>query len=135
MVPDLTSVFQPEPDRDPHDWGTLSWLLSETDRAVMGISAAIMEVKPGARCGAHRHPNANEALFVENGVIDLRTTLIRVRLSAGETHVIPAGTAHEIINTGDTDAKLLVLHSHPDRIYQPTNWIEEKKARRTKKPA
>jgi len=132
MVANLISV--PPQKVDPHPWGEMAWLLSDADRAMMGLSLARMTVKPGARCGAHRHSNAAETVFVSAGSIDIRMRLIRLRLTVGEHQVIPEGAAHELMNLGDDIAQLMIVYSHPARAYEATSWIEEKRRARTSPP-
>ena len=125
MASDLTPDLGQRTDSFP--WGTMTWILSHADRERMGLALARMVVAPGMRCGAHIHENASETVIVEDGSIDIRTRLIRVRLKAGEHQVIPIGTAHELMNLGEETAVLTIAYSHPERAFEATTWLAEKR--------
>ncbi len=108
------------------DWGEMDWLMSDLDRRAAGFSKAMMRISAGARGGAHRHSNASEHILVLTGDIDIRLKSVRIRLSAGEQHLIPLDVPHEIINVGQETAELVITYSHPDRRYEPVSWADLK---------
>ena len=59
-------------------------------------------VQPGGFvASAHVHPKQSEAFTVVEGTLDLRVGKDRVRLTAGESATVEAGTAHKFWNDGD----------------------------------
>lgn len=89
----------------------------------------LMNVKPGEEIGNEVH-GLDQFIRIEQGKA-------KVILNNGETEyeikedwaiVIPAGTYHNVINTGDTDLKLYTLYSPPEHqkdTLQPTKADEK----------
>lgn len=89
----------------------------------------LMNVKPGEEIGNEVH-GLDQFIRIEQGKA-------KVILGNGETEyeieddwviVIPAGTYHNVINTGDTDLKLYTLYSPPEHqkdTLQPTKADEK----------
>jgi len=90
----------------------------------------VMRLAPGEEIGLEMHPHLDQFLRLEQG--SARVTLGRSKESVDdETHdvgddwavIVPAGTWHNVVNTGDTDVKLCSLYSppeHPDGTVHPT---------------
>jgi mannose-6-phosphate isomerase-like protein (cupin superfamily) len=89
----------------------------------------LMSLKPGVEIGNEIH-GLDQFIRVESGKA-------KVILNNGESEhemtdnwavIIPAGTFHNIINTGDTELKLYTLYSPPDHLkdtLQPTKADEQ----------
>jgi len=89
----------------------------------------VMRLAPGEEIGLEMHPHLDQFLRLEQG--SARVTLGRSKESVDETHdvaddwaiIVPGGTWHNVVNTGDTDVKLYSLYSppeHPDGTVHPT---------------
>lgn len=80
----------------------------------------LMRIRPGEEIGWEMHSNLDQFIRVESGRgrLDLGTGPDRV----DEKHdveddwamIIPAGTWHNVVNTGDDDLKLYSLYSPPE---------------------
>jgi quercetin dioxygenase-like cupin family protein len=68
-----------------------------------------LEVAPGGRVpGAHVHPTQEERFDVVSGTMRFRKGLRTVTAEAGDSVVVPPGTAHRFANAGDEPARVLV---------------------------
>jgi mannose-6-phosphate isomerase-like protein (cupin superfamily) len=82
--------------------------------AQTGGDFSLMErtVPAGARMPpAHRHVNCSEAFFVLDGRITFVVDGRDLSGSAGDFLLVPRGAGHTFGNTGDSPARLLVLHA------------------------
>jgi quercetin dioxygenase-like cupin family protein len=68
-----------------------------------------LEVRQAARRGvpAHVHPSQEERIEVVDGEVELRLGRRRRRLAAGDSVLVPAGTAHGFRALGDRPARLV----------------------------
>jgi mannose-6-phosphate isomerase-like protein (cupin superfamily) len=89
----------------------------------------VMSLKPGEDIGLEVHPEVDQFLRLEQGKGRLEVGPARDELSesydVGEdwAFVVPAGTWHNVINTGDTELKLYTIYSppnHPDGTVHTT---------------
>jgi mannose-6-phosphate isomerase-like protein (cupin superfamily) len=89
----------------------------------------VMSIAPGDEIGVEMHDHLDQFLRVEEG--SARVTLGPSRDEVTETHeltddwavIVPGGTWHNVINTGESDLKLYSLYSppeHPDRTVHAT---------------
>ncbi len=94
------------PDRYDVRWGEIA---SRIGACKLGYNLTV--VAPGKRnCPFHSHYNDEEMFFVLEGKGELRLGEARYPLKAGDIVACPAGgpaTAHQIINTGDTEMRYL----------------------------
>jgi mannose-6-phosphate isomerase-like protein (cupin superfamily) len=89
----------------------------------------VMHLAPGEDIGREVHPDRDQFLRLEQG--RARLELGRTRDSVDETYdveedwafIVPAGTWHNVVNTGDGDLRLYSLYSppeHPDGTVHAT---------------
>jgi mannose-6-phosphate isomerase-like protein (cupin superfamily) len=89
----------------------------------------VMHLAPGEDIGREVHPDRDQFLRLEQG--RARLELGRTRDSVDETYdveadwafIVPAGTWHNVVNTGDGDLRLYSLYSppeHPDGTVHTT---------------
>ena len=84
----------------------------------LGVSLALMTVRPGAVSPAHRHENCNEVIHLLQGAIQQRRADGWVALQAGGTITIMAGDVHQTRNDADIDAVMMIAYSSGARAYE-----------------
>lgn len=89
-------------------------------RTVLNTAAhsqlVVMSLKAGEEIGMEVHPNVDQFLRVEAGEGKAILNGKEYALSDGFAVVVPAGTNHNIINTGSSEMKLYTIYSpanHP----------------------
>ena len=108
-------------------------LENETFRTVLftgeHAQLTVMRLAPGEDIGRERHPDRDQFIRIEEG--QARVELGAREDEVGEAHdvsddwavIVPAGTWHNVINTGTGELKLYSLYAppeHPDRTVHPT---------------
>ena len=96
---------------------------------VTTISAAIVEVEPGAMRELHWHPNADEWQYYLAGsarmtVFDSSSLARTFDYQAGDVGYVPKVLGHYVENTGDDPMRFLALFRSP--LYQDvslTQWL------------
>lgn len=91
----------------------------------------VMRLAPGEEIGLEMHPDLDQFLRLEQG--SARVTLGRTQEEVDETHdvkddwavIVPGGTWHNVVNTGDTDVKLYSIYSPPEH---PAGTVHRTKA-------
>ena len=107
-------------------WGSLQWICNGKLSPGTEQTVGLAHILPGQHNPVHYHPNCEEVLHVLSGQglhsFDGRT----IALTAGMTIRIPAGTKHNMVNTGPDPIVTLVSFSSGDR---KTVFLEEKQAK------
>lgn len=97
---------------------------NETFRTVLFTGAhtqlTVMRLAPGEEIGLEMHDHRDQFLRVEQG--SARVTLGPTKNEVTETHdvtddwavIVPGGTWHNVVNTGDGELKLYSLYSPPE---------------------
>jgi len=83
----------------------------------VGISVFLLDAKPGAGPGPHRHPY-DEVQFVLEGEGRWKVDGEEIVGTAGDIFVIKAGEVHEFKNTGDGPLKQVDVHLSPRFIQE-----------------
>lgn len=86
----------------------------------------LMNIKPGDEIGEEVH-KLDQFLRFEKGNGKAILDGVESDISDGVAVVVPAGTRHNFINTGDTDLKLYTVYSppeHKDGIIEKTKADE-----------
>ena len=73
----------------------------------------VMALKPGEEIGAEVH-KSDQFFRVEEGAGEAVLDGVRTAIRAGFAVVVPAGTNHNIINTGNLPLKLYPLYAPPN---------------------
>ena len=84
------------------------------------MQLTVMRLAPGEEIGVEMHDHRDQFIRVEHG--RARVTLGPERDRVAETHdleddwvvIIPGGTWHNVVNTGDDDLKLYSLYAPPE---------------------
>lgn len=93
------------------------------------LQLTVMSLEPGEDVGLERHEHLDQFIRVESG--RARVTLGAARDEVEQSHdlqddravIVPAGTWHNVVNTGDGQLKLYSLYSppeHPDGTVHAT---------------
>ncbi len=106
---------------------------NETFRTVLWTGKfaqlTVMNIRVGEEIGNEVHPEVDQFLRLEQG--KAKVTFGKTEAKVDEEHeleddwaiIVPAGTWHNVINTGDEDLKLYSVYSppnHPDGTVQAT---------------
>lgn len=75
----------------------------------------VMSLKPGEDIGLEVH-QVDQFLRIEVGQGKVILNGVEHDLTDGSAIVVPAGTSHNIINTGSTEMKLYTVYSPPDHL-------------------
>ncbi len=96
------------------------------------IQLVVMSLKPGEEIGLEVHDNVDQFFRVDEGGGEVTIDGKKSQIKDGFAVVVPAGSEHNIVNTGDTDLKLYTIYSppnHPDgtihKTYQEAMEAEE----------
>jgi mannose-6-phosphate isomerase-like protein (cupin superfamily) len=73
----------------------------------------LMTLPPGEHIGAEVHPDVDQFFRVEEGMGEVLIGEKRMPIGPGAAIVIPAGTRHDILNTGSAPLNLYTLYSPP----------------------
>lgn len=83
----------------------------------------VMSLKPGEEIGLEVHDNVDQFFRVDEGEGEVTIDGKKSQIKDGFAVVVPAGSKHNIVNTGDTDLKLYTIYSppnHPDGTIHKT---------------
>ena len=91
----------------------------------------VMRLQPGEEIGLEMHPHLDQFLRLEQG--SARVTLGPSKDQVDETHdvsddwaiIVPGGTWHNVVNTGQDDVKLYSIYSPPEH---PDGTVHRTKA-------
>jgi quercetin dioxygenase-like cupin family protein len=101
-------VFQPgEPAEQAYDAGAIRFLVSSEDTKGAWSLVQLTEM-PGYHTNFHRHNHTDEAFYVLEGVLTVKTNDATSEYPAGSYVLIPRGTPHAQGNFGKVPVKLLL---------------------------
>jgi mannose-6-phosphate isomerase-like protein (cupin superfamily) len=90
----------------------------------------VMSLKPGEEIGNEVHPNVDQFFRIEQGeakfILNEKEKHV---VRDGEAVIVPAGTFHNVINTGKGQLKLYTIYSppnHPDGTVHKTKAEAER---------
>ena len=99
------------------DWGTLTWVAS-AELTGSDITVGRVVIKPGKSNPRHCHDSCEEVLYLLCGNLTHSFADESIEMIAGDTLVIPSGTMHNAMNTGETDAEMIVAYSEGNRDFR-----------------
>lgn len=79
------------------------------------FSASIVKARPGQGPPLHKHPCVEVAFTIE-GCATITVGDEEREVQAGGIVVIPAGTPHRFVNTGDTNLRQSDIHASPQFV-------------------
>jgi len=80
----------------------------------MNCQLVIMALKPNQEMGMEVH-KLDQFFLVEEGIGLAVLDDVHIKISAGYAVLVPAGTYHNIINTGSVPLKLCTLYAPPNQ--------------------
>lgn len=78
------------------------------------IQLVLMSIAPGEEIGEEVHDKVDQFIRIESGQGMFMISEDERSASDGDAVVIPQGTRHNLINTGDSDLKLYAIYSPPE---------------------
>lgn len=80
------------------------------------LQLTLMSLLPGEDIGAETHPDTDQLLYVESGfgLVRLGEDTPFRQIGPGYVIIIPAGTFHNVINTGRSAMKLFSVYAPPN---------------------
>jgi len=88
------------------DWGSLAWL-ANSELTNSDITAGRVIIKAG-----------KEILYLLHGQLTHSLGDKKIKITAGDTLVVPPGIMHNGINTGNVDADMIVIYSSGQRDFR-----------------
>lgn len=74
----------------------------------------VMTLKPGEEIGLETHQSVDQFFRIDHGSGEVIIDGVTSPISDGFAVVVPAGSQHNVINTGEDDLKLYTLYSPPN---------------------
>lgn len=99
----------------------------------VAVSFFLSDSPPGHGPELHRHPYA-EVFVVQDGTLTFTVGEDDVVATAGQIVVVPAGTPHKFVNSGNEPARHIDIHANSRMV---TEWLErdEQGAARANSPS
>lgn len=94
-------------------WGAEELVLNtevDFDGVYGNLSVRRVEIDTDEMTAFHRHKDKNEILFLEQGLVEIRTADDYHELEEGDAYFIENGEPHQIQNVGGTVAKLVEIN-------------------------
>ncbi len=99
------------------DWGSLAWL-ANSELTNSDITAGRVIIKAGKANPRHCHDTCEEILYLLHGQLTHSLGDKKIKITAGDTLVVPPGIMHNGINTGNVDADMIVIYSSGQRDFR-----------------
>jgi len=106
---------------DPHIANIASITAQNTDfRRVMFTGAksqlVVMDIKSGEEVGEETHDHVEQTLFIVSGEASSTLDGKERRVTTGDVIVVPPGTQHNFVNSGQESLKLYTVYAPPNHI-------------------
>jgi mannose-6-phosphate isomerase-like protein (cupin superfamily) len=85
-----------------------------------GLSIILVDAATGEGPRLHQH-DYEEVFVVHAGTVTLRVGDAQVDAHPGEVVVVPAGTPHGFVSSGDERLRMTSIHHSPEFV---TEWLE-----------
>lgn len=82
------------------------------------LQLVLMSLKPGEEIGDEVHKNRDQFFRVEKGMGQIVIDGTTHNIKSDDAMVVPAGSRHNLINTGEKPLKLYTLYGPPNHIDQ-----------------
>lgn len=90
------------------------------------MQLVLMALKPGEEIGAKVHSTHDQFFRIEKGHGEIRLDGARTSIGAGDAIIVPAGTRHNLINTGKRRLRLYTLYAPPEHADRPVEATKAK---------
>ncbi len=93
------------------------------------ISAAVVRLQAGAFREPHWHPNSDEWAYILEGKVRLTVVGLHGQTTVddfghGDAWFVSVGFGHSVLNLGDGDAEVLLVHNHGDfSTIELSEWV------------
>ncbi len=100
------------------DWGSLSWLAGKKIGNAEGLVLGRAKIKPGKTNPRHRHPKAEEVLYLLKGSIKHTLGDRTIIMNAGDTITIAPGVFHNASCISEEEADAIIVYSEGVRGFE-----------------
>jgi mannose-6-phosphate isomerase-like protein (cupin superfamily) len=76
----------------------------------------VMDIKPGEDVGMETHAHVEQTLFFLSGTGMAVLDGVETPIKAGDVVVVPPGTEHDFVNTGNDSLKIYTIYSPPNHF-------------------
>ena len=115
------SASEAEKEKTAGQWGSIVWmanqLLSGSSVAVARLVLTAGQSTYGQSGKKHRHPNADEVIYLFRGKVNVLVGEETTLLQPGDALTVPVNMAHRIENVGREDAEIMLSYSSGNREY------------------
>jgi oxalate decarboxylase len=93
------------------------------------ISGGLVRLAAGAFREPHWHPNSDEWAYILEGklrltVVGLHGQTVVEDFEFGDTWFVPIGFGHSVLNVGDSEAEVLLVHNNGDfSTIELSEWV------------
>ncbi|MCA9381261.1 cupin domain-containing protein [Candidatus Dojkabacteria bacterium] len=88
------------------------------------MQLVVMSLKPGEDIGMEVHEEHDQFFRIEEGVVTVYMDGEETELNADDVAIVPAGTEHNVTNTGNVPVKLYTIYAPPEH---PDGKVDENK--------
>lgn len=100
-----------EGEKVPDICGTSIELVNSTLSGSKLLSIAIILLEPANKSTRHFHKNTEEVYYILEGEGEILIDDMKSRIVSGDTILLPIGSKHQIINTGNKLLKFISIDS------------------------
>ncbi|HEY7676761.1 MAG TPA: cupin domain-containing protein [Candidatus Methylomirabilis sp.] len=109
VQPDAVPAYEP-----PGHTGTVNRRLVPPPGQPMGKLEVVLGVlQPGGQALLHTHTDLDQAIYVLEGGCRVKSAGETAEVGPGQIAYLPAGTPHQVIATGNTALRALVIYAPP----------------------
>ena len=109
----MTIVNNREVQGEERGPGMLRKMIVTKESGAVLSSGGEVTLKPGAEIKLHIH-DVEEIIFVHSGQLEATLGDEKRTIGPDNTIVAPAGVFHGVLNTGDTDARIITFFPSPE---------------------
>jgi mannose-6-phosphate isomerase-like protein (cupin superfamily) len=78
------------------------------------LQLVLMSLKPGEEIGLEAHDDRDQFFRVEEGSGEMRIDGVATKVKDDDAMIVPAGAAHNLVNTGDMPLRIYTLYGPPE---------------------
>ncbi len=80
------------------------------------LQLVLMALKPGEDIGMETHKTHDQFFRIEKGHGEIVIDAVVKKVKGGDAIIVPAGSLHNLINTGDKPLRLYTLYGPPNHV-------------------